>query len=445
MNSHRSAFKPWLEGYLIGAVMATIITCVAGVPWSAAAQTVSVNGTADVSSIQQQIDELRAQQEVNTAAIAGLKAQGGSDSDGSDSSAGGTGGTGGDTSGGNSVGTSGGGGGGGKETDLWLNVSHLRYTPVVAYNVQDGKYEVTDPRFVELMSKWSGIRYLNWTGQLRKDRNWTWGNRVTQADADQWDSTGVPLEAIIAIANATRTHVWWCAPQQADLDYMKQAGRLFATTLDPDLHVVIEIGNEVWQSDRGWHYNDLADGDFGKRMELYAQDSAAKFKAFTAGVSGVGFPRDRLTRVIGGQLHNIGVLKSNALKHIDAADYDAISCSGYFGNAPDNWINGSGGIKASLRGVADHAELADQYGKRLLIYEINQHIDVGTDNTEYVDRDDVIAGVKQVIDTARGLGVETIAVYSGAGRSYKNAPFPVYTPNYTPRKIVTELGWPTLN
>ena len=340
-------------------------------------------------------------------------------------------------------------GAGGKATGLWLNVSHYRYTPVIAYDPALRRYILTDPKFVELMSRWSGIRYLNWTGQLAKDVNWTWAGRVTQAHADRWDSTGVPIEAIIAVANATQTHVWWCAPQQADLEYMRQAGRLFAETLDPDLRVVVEIGNEVWQSNRGWHYHELSGGDtggdFGKRMELYARDSALKFKAFANGVAGVGFPRDRLTRVIGGQLHNIGVLKSNALQHIDPADYDAISCSGYFGNAPSNWISGSGGLNASLAGLRAHAELAGQAGKPLLIYELNQHIDTGTTNTDYIDRDDVIGGVKTMIDAARGLGVKTIAIYSGPGRAYKNAPWPVYTPAYNARKIVTELGWPTLD
>jgi hypothetical protein len=388
----------------------------------ASAQTVPVTGEADVSSITQEIDELRSAIGDLTARVDALQSSDPTPQPPTPTPP--------PTS-------------GGKSTDLWLNVSHYRYTPVLAY--KDGAYVVTDPRFVELMSKWSGIRYLNWTGQLNRDVNWSWANRVTQADADRWDSVGVPLEAIIAVANATHTHVWWCAPQQADLDYMKQAGRLFAETLDPDLHVVIEIGNEVWQSSRGWRYDELSGGVFGTRMRLYAEDSAAKFKAFVNGVGGVGFPRERLTRVIGGQLHNIGVLKSNALQHINPGDYDAISCSGYFGNAPGNWISGSGGLNASLAGLRAHAELAGQYQKQLLIYELNQHIDTGTDNTEYIDRDDVIAGVKTMIDNARGLGIKTIAVYSGPGRSYKNAPWPIYTPSYTPRKIVTELGWPTLD
>lgn len=421
MNGHRNIFNGLLTGLLI------LCACAAG----GMAQTVPVQGTADVSSIQRQIDELEAR-------VDALEGAAPTPDPGSDPTP--------DTPTPTPPPTS-----GGKATDLWLNVSHYRYTPVIEY--KDGAYVVDDPRFVELMSKWSGIRYLNWTGQLNRDVNWSWANRVTHEHRDKWDppggegAVGVPLEAIIAVANATRTHVWWCAPQQADLEYMKQAGRLFAETLDPDLHVVIEIGNEVWQSNRGWHYHELSGGggDFGKRMELYAQDSAAKFKAFVNGVGGVGFPRERLTRVIGGQLHNIGVLKSNALQHINPGDYDAISCSGYFGNAPDNWINGSGGLKASLAGLRAHAELAGQYGVRLLIYEINQHIDTGTDNTEYIDRDDVIAGVKTMIDTARGLGVKTIAVYSGPGRAYKNAPWPIYTPGYAPRKIVTEFGWPTLN
>jgi hypothetical protein len=158
----------------------------------------------------------------------------------------------------------------------------------------------------------------------------------------------------------------------------------------------------------------------------------------------VGFPADRLTRVIGGQLHNIGVLKSNALKHIDPADYDAISCSGYFGSSPGDYVDGSGGLKASLSGLRAHAALAEQYGKQLLIYEINQHIDRGTSDMAFVDTDPVIDGVRTMLAAARDEGAKTITVYSGVGRAYPNAPFPIYTDDYQPRRIVTELGWPTL-
>lgn len=337
-----------------------------------------------------------------------------------------------------------------KSTELWLNLSHYRFTPVIQYDADKDEYIITDPRFVELMSKWSGIRYLDWTGQLNRKVNWTWDNRVTAADADRWDSTGVPLEAIIAVANATHTHVWWTAPQQADLDYMRRAGELFAHKLDPNLKVVLEIGNEVWQSDRGWRYDELAGGDFGERMRLYAEDSAAKFAAFIDGPpDSSGFPKSRLTRVISGQLHNIGVLSHNALRHIDAGDYDAISCSGYFGNSPDpgsgSWRDGSGGLNASLAGLRAHAALARSVNKRLLIYELNQHINVGTNDLSFVDTDPVIDGVRTMIDAARNEGVGTIAIYAGVGNAYPGTPWPIYSKQYVPRRIVTELGWPTLN
>jgi hypothetical protein len=327
-----------------------------------------------------------------------------------------------------------------KSTDLWLNVSHYRFTPVIQYDAAKDEYILTDPQFVELMSKWSGIRYLDWTGQLNRGVNWTWDSRVTAKDFDRWGSTGVPLEAIIAVANATHTHVWWTAPQQADLDYMRKAGALFAERLDPDLRLIVEVGNEVWQSNRGWRYEELAGGDFGERMRLYAEDSAAKFKALVEG----GFPQERLTRAISGQLHNIGVLSYHAMRHIDPDDYDAISVSGYFGNSPDSWRDGSGGLNASQAGLRSHGALARSVGKRLLIYELNQHINIGTNNMGYVDSDPVIDGVRTMIDAARDEGVPTIAVYAGVGNAYPTAPWPIYSKQYVPRRIVTELGWPTL-
>ena len=336
-----------------------------------------------------------------------------------------------------------GAGGGTFGGDLWLNVSHYRYTPVIEYDEEQDEYIVIDKRFVDLMSKWSGIRYLDWTGQLNRSVNWTWDKRVAAKDFDRWDSTGVPLEAIIAVANATHTHVWWTAPQQADLDFMRKAGALFAQRLDPDLRLIVEVGNEVWQSNRGWYYHEQAKASgsgFSEAMQLYAEDSAAKFKALVEG----GFPQGRLTRVISGQLHNIGVLSYHAIRHIDADDYDAISISGYFGNSPDSWRDGSGGLNASLAGLRAHAALARSADKQLLIYELNQHIDVGTNNLDVVDSDPVIDGVRTMIDVARDEGVPTIAIYAGVGNAYPTAPWPIYSKQYLPRRIVTELGWPTL-
>lgn len=335
----------------------------------------------------------------------------------------------------------------GKETDLWLNVSHYRYTPVIEYKPLTGRYVVNDQRFIDLYSKWAGIRYLDWCGVMNREYNWTWANRVTQAQRDDpgWDKTGVPLEAIIAVANATKTHVWWCAPQQADLDYMKRAGDLFARDLDPSLMLYVEIGNEVWQSNYGWHYHQQANGDSAERFRLYAVDSAAKFKALINGAGGGGFPQQRLVRVMGGQKDNIGVLSSNVLKHIQPSDYDAVSCAGYFGDAPSDWINGPHGLKASVKAVQAHAALAKSVNKKLVIYELNQHITIDTVNTDYVDRDDVIAGVQTMIDTARAVGSPAIAVYSGAGRRYTGQPWPVYTDHYNARKIVDVLGWPKLD
>jgi hypothetical protein len=83
-------------------------------------------------------------------------------------------------------------------------------------------------------------------------------------------------------------------------------------------------------------------------------------------------------------------------------------------------------------------------GKRLLIYELNQHINIGTNNMGYVDSDPVIDGVRTMIDAARDEGVPTIAVYAGVGNAYPTAPWPIYSKQYVPRRIVTELGWPTL-
>jgi hypothetical protein len=421
MKKHRSRFEYGLLSVLI------LVACAAGVipgmPYPIQAQTVAVTGEADVSALvdrldqqQDQIDALRGDVNalLDVATDPGTAPAPPAPAPGTTPPA-----------------ASGG-------TELWINVSHFGDAPVVTAR-GDGAYDI-EPRFVELMSRWSGIRYLDWTGQLRKEVNRTWDTRVTDAHEANWRKTGLPLEAIIAVANATQTNVWWTAPQQADLDYMRRAGDLFARTLDPDLNVVLEIGNEAWQSNRGWYYDELAGGDFAQSMKLYAQDSAEKFKAFTSG----GFPGGRLTRVVGGQLHNIGVLKSHVLKYLSPEEFDAITVSGYFGNKSnqgEHWRTGRQGLDESLGYLRDHAALAESIKKPLLIYELNSHVE---SNRDLFNSPQVIDGVQAMIDKARRLGVKTICIYAGPGKQNEQYHWPSYTPDIRPNPIVDRLGWPSL-
>ncbi len=88
-----------------------------------------------------------------------------------------------------------------------------------------------------------------------------------------------------------------------------------------------------------------------------------------------------------------------------------------------------------------HKLLAADRNKKLCVYELNQHI---IDNLWLVDSDDVMDGVRQMINAATDLGSVATCLISGAGNRFAGAPWPMYDTDYQPRKIVTALGLPTI-
>lgn len=329
----------------------------------------------------------------------------------------------------------------GKKTDLGINVSHYRYTDhiVIDANSPTG-YRVRPQGFKDLYGQFPCLRLMNHTAQrTAKKRNKVWGNRITENDAGNWDKTGLPIEALIETANACNADIWWPYPQQCDINFMVQAGKLFKTHLGG--HLYLETPNEAsWDQGYGWFYHGNSGGDWEKQAELFALDAKWKFKAFLQ-----HFPADRTTRIIGGQLHNIGILKRNVIPRLDDSDWDMLTVSGYFGNRPDNWLHGSGGFVRTIEGLEQHAQLAADHGKRMGIYELNQSINVETSDFQLVDSVDVQQHILAVVDKCRSLGASPICVYSGAGRRYPNTPFPIYNTNYQPQgPTVATLGLPTL-
>lgn len=323
---------------------------------------------------------------------------------------------------------------GGKVTDLGMNVSHYRYTNHISIDNTSPTGYRCSPDFKAWGEKFPVLRVMNHTAQATaRNRNTSWETRIKASDVNNWDNTGLPIEALIETANACNADIWWNMPQQCDIEFMENAGDTFAYYLKPHLRVYLETPNECWQSNRGWLYHNLSvdpegNADFGKAMELYAKDAKAKFAAFTRNIMA-----SRVTRIVGGQEFNIGVLSSNALQWLDSNDYDAITCAGYFGNRPDNYVNGSGGFNRAFDALDAHAELARSLGKKLCIYECGQHIDVATADLTLVDSADVQDRTRRIIDKCRQVATGPVCFYSGVGRRYPNAPWPIYGTDYKPQ------------
>jgi hypothetical protein len=115
--------------------------------------------------------------------------------------------------------------------------------------------DIWHPAFVEAMKPFGVLRYMDATATNQSTLA-DWSKRPT-LDTVSWQQ-GVPIEAIIDLANRTGTDVWYCVPDMANDDFIRRAAELFKTGLDPRLRIYWEWSNEVWnlgdfdQAKRNW-------------------------------------------------------------------------------------------------------------------------------------------------------------------------------------------------
>ncbi|SDF31460.1 calcium-binding protein [Limimaricola pyoseonensis] len=86
-------------------------------------------------------------------------------------------------------------------------------------------------RFMDWMDT-NGATQVRWSGRPRMD--------------DQSWSEGVPLEAMIRLANETGADPWFTLPHMADDDYVARFAAMVRDGLDPRLKAHAEWSNEVW-------------------------------------------------------------------------------------------------------------------------------------------------------------------------------------------------------
>ncbi len=64
-----------------------------------------------------------------------------------------------------------------------------------------------------------------------------------------WTTNGLPLEALIRLANETGIEPWFNIPHLADDEFITRMAQMIREDLDPDLRAWIEFSNETWNYD----------------------------------------------------------------------------------------------------------------------------------------------------------------------------------------------------
>jgi len=112
--------------------------------------------------------------------------------------------------------------------------------------------EIFNPDFVSKVSQWGVVRFMDWENTNASPAV-SWATRSTLSDgswsgAGNGNVQGVPLEAMVKLANEAHVDMWYNVPTKADDTYVTNALTYIRDHLDPSLKVHIEYSNEVWNA-----------------------------------------------------------------------------------------------------------------------------------------------------------------------------------------------------
>lgn len=280
-----------------------------------------------------------------------------------------------------------------------------------------------NPDYLEKLEPFSTLRFMDWMGTNNSTQQ-TWANRPTLTTAS-WMKNGAPVEVMVQLANATRSHPWFSMPHQADDNYIRNFAAYVRDNLDPDLKVYVEYSNEVWNGMFGqnrWvrdqaraEWGDSGLDDYTLVTDWYSRRATQITQTWD---EIFGAEKDRVIGVMAGRAMDVNQLTralsyawtDNPLSH-QKYGIDAIAIAPYMGNylgnkknqatikswksLPDKGLSNvfdeltqggqvpnsppGGALAATAARIAGHAALANAQGLELLAYEGGQHL-VGSDS-----------------------------------------------------------------
>ena len=141
-------------------------------------------------------------------------------------------------------------------TNPLSNVHVVREDQVSLFN----SGEIFNPDFIAKVSQWGVVRTMDWQN-TNDSASVNWSTRTTLNDASWSHHTtndGVPVEALVKLANEAHVDLWYNVPTRADNTYVTNALTYIRDHLDPSVKVHVEWSNEVWNA--GFAANSYAQG-----------------------------------------------------------------------------------------------------------------------------------------------------------------------------------------
>jgi hypothetical protein len=198
---------------------------------------------------------------------------------------------------------------------------------------------VFNPDWTARLRPFDTLRFMDWMETNNSSQS-HWETRPQTEDAS-WAHYGVPLEAMLALANTERKNIWVNMPHLANDAYVRAFAQAVHAGLDPTLRVYVEYSNEVWnfqfaqtrwadeQAQARWKKADVG-------TQFYAMRAAEVARIWSAEFAGA---ETRLVNVISSQTGWLGleenilnaplVVAEGTAKPSEA--FDAYAVTGYFG------------------------------------------------------------------------------------------------------------------
>jgi hypothetical protein len=104
-----------------------------------------------------------------------------------------------------------------------------------------------DPDALADQAPFSLQRVMNWQ-RINYHPNGVWANRATLNSCRYTTRKGMPLELCIDWANRLTQTLWICIPHKANNAYVEAMADLVNALLNPQLDIVVEISNEIWNN-----------------------------------------------------------------------------------------------------------------------------------------------------------------------------------------------------
>ncbi len=249
----------------------------------------------------------------------------------------------------------------------------------------------------EFLARWKGVAALRFMDMMQTNHSKVreWADRPTLESATFMNG-GVPLEALIDLANRLHADPWFCIPIEASDDYVRHFASMVKERLDPELKAYVEYSNEIWNS--GFSQHHFA-GKRGQELGLaekpweaawkYTGHRSAEIFAICTSVSG---NEQRWVRVLASQAASTWV--SERILDVEAAakSADALAIGPYITFCIDTKQKPTADEVAAwtVEQLLDHVEkvclpmaitwmreqkaVADKHGLKLIAYEGGQHL-----------------------------------------------------------------------